>query len=189
MPKKKPDQEPLTRDQLRMVSEFRKYRDIYKAAEKAKIPKNQAVKVFNLITFQEELDRQDEAVRGECAKLEASVTAVTRDFLDNELISFIREEKGALKKEAIQLGYVVAGIIQNGSTRSLTAQIPDPNDDRVPGGSPTFIYRATVQGEMTQVPEHILPTDAIPPPPPLIPPAAPATKPISPNRAGPLKIG
>lgn len=181
------EDKPLTREQLRMVAEFRKYRDVYKAAEKAKIPKNSAVRTFNLPAFQEELDRQDEVVRNERAKLEVHAEALTRDFLDKELMGLVQKETGSLKKEALALGYVVIGAIQNGSTRSLTAPVTDPNDDRISQGAPTFVYHATVAGTLTQTPEPIVPQEtkapAIPPAPPPVP-----SKPTV-NRTGPLKIG
>ncbi|HUD75799.1 MAG TPA: hypothetical protein VMQ76_12065, partial [Terracidiphilus sp.] len=121
MPRKGPhiEEEPLTREQEKFATLFRKYRDIYKAAEKAGIAKNAAVRTFHLIQVQEEIERQDDIVRHERARQQVETENLTNAFLDGELIKVIKEEKGSLKKEAIQLGYIVTGRIQAGATKLL----------------------------------------------------------------------
>jgi hypothetical protein len=182
------EDKPLTREELRFVTEFRKYRDIPKAAQKAKIARNRMYKIFNSTAFQEELDRQEEAVRQERAKLEVKVEALTRDFLDQEMAALIRTSEGSIKKEALALGYVVLGTIQNGGMRSTSGpQSGDSGDDPGKTVQPTFIYRATVEGTVTQAEPLVSET---PLPPPIVPQAP--TKPIASSpasrRAGPLKI-
>ena len=132
MAKTEKDPAPLTREQLRMVTEFRKYRDIYKAAEKARIPKNQAVRVFNLAQFQEELDRQDEVVREERARQQVKAEALTNELIDQELATMVRldsKEHGSLKLDAIRTALVVNGRIQSGTMRSLEVGAARPDDD------------------------------------------------------------
>lgn len=121
MPRKGPQstEEPLTREQEKFVAAYRRLKDIYKAAAKAGIPKNVAVRTFNLIQVQEEIERQDDVVRQERARQQVEVELLTNAFLDGELIKVIREEKGTLKKDAIQLGYIVTGRIQAGATKLL----------------------------------------------------------------------
>ena len=70
MPRKGPQstEEPLTREQEKFVAAYRRLKDIYKAAAKAGIPKNVAVRTFNLIQVQEEIERQDDVVRQERAR-------------------------------------------------------------------------------------------------------------------------
>ena len=132
------EEEPLTREQEKFVAAFRKWRDIYKAAAKAGIGKNQAVKTFHLIQVQEEIERQDDAVRQERARQQVETENLTNAFLDHELIMVIRTETGALKKEAIQLGYIVTGRIQAGMTRIL-----EPAGDSGRQDKPNF-YQAFV---------------------------------------------
>jgi hypothetical protein len=121
MPRKGPQstEEPLTREQEKFVAAYRRLKDIYKAAAKAGIPKNVAVRTFNLIQVQEEIERQDDVVRQERARQQVEVELLTNAFLDGELIKVIRKEKGTLKKDAIQLGYIVTGRIQAGATKLL----------------------------------------------------------------------
>lgn len=138
---------PLTREELRMVSEFRKYRDIYKGAEKAGIPKNRAVKTFNKPEFQEELDRQDEVVRLERAKQQVAAEALTNELIDHELAAMVKldaKEHGSLKLDAIRTALVVNGRIQSGTMRSLEvgAARPDDEGDAVKQGN---VYRALFQ--------------------------------------------
>src|SRR5690242_18494931 len=88
--KEKIDKETvLDRPTLKMVEAFRKLRDVYKAAEKAKIPKTRAVKVFNSPAFQNELERQEEAVRLERARQEVRDEKLTNEVIDRELLSVI----------------------------------------------------------------------------------------------------
>lgn len=125
-----------------MVELFRKYREIYKAAEKAGVPKNQAVKVFNRPAFQEELDRQDEAVRAERARQEVRDEKLTNEVIDRELLSVILlpvDKHGSLKLEAIRLGAVMTGRIQAGNTKMLGA-----GDGPEKSGAANF-YQAIVQ--------------------------------------------
>jgi hypothetical protein len=139
MPPKDPEA-PLDRAALKMVEFFRKYRDVYKAAEKAHVPKNQAVKVFNSAAFQDELERQDEAVRTEKARQEVRDAKLTNQLIDQELISVMvlsAEKHGNLKLEAIRLAGVMTGRIQAGNSRAL-----EPQGE--PGGRANF-YQALVQ--------------------------------------------
>jgi hypothetical protein len=173
------DEKPLTREGLRMVSEFRKYRDIYRAAEKAKVPKNQAIKLFNSTVFQDELDRQEEAVRQERAKLEAKAESLTREFLDGELTKLIKKDQSL---EALRLGYVVVGAVQDKNLRSSAPSTEEPSSNT----GPTFIYRATVEGTVSQAVEPIVAETPAATPEPIVP---AATTPPPAHRLGPLKIG
>jgi hypothetical protein len=138
MPRKDQEERPLTRVEERFATLFCKYGDIYKAAEKAGIGKNMAVRTFHLIQVQEEIERQKDVVRQERARQQVETENLTNDFLDKELIDVIRSEKGALKKEAIQLGYVVTGRIQAGNTRTL--EVPtEPNKGTAPNFYQAFV--------------------------------------------------
>jgi hypothetical protein len=126
------DPKPLTREELKFVAAYRQYRTggggIYKAAEKAGIPKRRAVTVFNKPEIQEEIDRQDEAVREERAKVQVREEELTIDFANRELMKTIKqlEAKDDIpqRMEALRLVYVVTGKIQNGSTRVLDTPPP-----------------------------------------------------------------
>lgn len=140
MPRKGPhiEEKPLTREQDKFCLLFCRYGDIYKAAERAGIPKSRAVATFHLIQVQEEIERQKDVVRQERARQQVETENLTNRFLDEQLMSVIRDEKGALKKDAIQLGYVVTGRIQAGMTRVL-----EPAGEGAKSGSPNF-YQAFV---------------------------------------------
>lgn len=172
MAPKENEAKPLTREQLRMVGEFRKYRDIYKAAQKAGVGKNQALRVFHLTQFQEELDRQEEAVRAERARQQVKVEALTNDLIDKslaELLVLDPNEQGALRLDAIRTALVVNGRIQSGTMRSLEVGAQRQNDDgdAVKQGS---VYQAvfSVQGPVEAAP--LMPEE------PAAGPAAPVTK-------------
>lgn len=194
MPSKDPEA-PLDRAALKMVEFFRRYRDVYKAAEKAKVPKKQAIKVFNSPAFQDELERQDEAVRTEKARQEVRDAKLTNQLIDQELISVMvlpAEKHGSLKLEAIRLAGVMTGRIQAGNSRALDPQQGDG------AGATAFSYKALVQ---VQEADPILPPQPAPagaaspiaaaaaavapvvpaaspaPPAPAAAPAAPAVKP------------
>ena len=67
---------PLDEKRLKFVHWFRKYRDLYKAAERAGVPKNKAVATWCEPAVQEEFDRQEEAVRAERRRaLDATIRA------------------------------------------------------------------------------------------------------------------
>lgn len=144
-----PETKPLDRKDLKFVEWFRKYRDIYKAAERAGIPKNKAIATFNRPEIQDELERQDEAVRMEKAKQEAADARLCNELIDRELLKLILldgEKHGTLKLEALRLGAVMTGRIQSGNTRSL-----DAAEGRQGTGN---FYQALVQ---VQEPAPILP--------------------------------
>ena len=219
MAKTEKDPAPLTREQLRMVTEFRKYRDIYKAAEKARISKNQAVRVFNLAQFQEELDRQDEVVREERARQQVKAEALTNELIDQELANMVRldsKEHGSLKLDAIRTALVVNGRIQSGTMRSLEVGAARPDDDGEAvrkGNVYSVIFPTAEQAKpapllppepasRTNVPDAAepgpQPSDAFrervralttPPPPPTVKPGPPQQPPPFRHRVGPLKIG
>jgi hypothetical protein len=154
MPRKGPQstEEPLTREQEKFVAAYRRLKDIYKAAAKAGIPKNMAVRTFNLIQVQEEIERQDDVVRQERARQQVETENLTNAFLDAELIKVIREEKGTLKKEAIQLGYIVTGRIQAGATKLL-----EPAGDGIAANRTPF-YQAFIPVGVAAAP--IVPKDS-----------------------------
>jgi hypothetical protein len=122
MPRKDKDSEPprpLNRNEMRFITWFLRLRDIYKAAEKAGIPKTQAVKTFNQIEVQEEMERQQDVLRQERARQEVEIENLTGEWLDGQLRRVIKEEKGPAATDAIRLGYVAIGRIQAGQTRVL----------------------------------------------------------------------
>lgn len=122
MPRKDKDSEPprpLDRQEMRFINWFLRYRDIYKAAEKAQIPKSHAGKTFNKIEVQEEIERQQDVLRQERARQEVEIENLTGEWLDGQLRRVIRDEKGAIATDAIRLGYVAIGRIQAGQTRVL----------------------------------------------------------------------
>jgi hypothetical protein len=158
MPRK--DQEPprpLNRQEERFITAFLRTRDIYKAAEKAGIAKNQAVKTFNKIEIQEEIERQKDVLRQETARQEAEIVLLTGEWLDGQLRRVICEEKGSTATDAIRLGYVAIGRIQAGQTRVLD-----------PGGfggaesvaTPANFYQALVPATVTITPIMPEPTPA-----------------------------
>lgn len=143
----------LDRASLKMVEAYRRLRNVYKAAEKANVPRSRAVKVFNSPAFQDELERQEEAVRLERAKQEVQVEKLTNEVIDRELLRVILldvEKHGSLKLDGIRLGAVMQGRIQAGNTRSLEA------GGEASRGAGNF-YQAFVQ---VQEAAPILPTEA-----------------------------
>lgn len=144
---------PLSREELKFVSAYRQYRyggdGIYKAAEKARIPKNRAVRVFNKPEVQEEIDRQDEAVRQERAKLEAKDDELTVAFANRELMKTVQQlntkEDAGQRLDALRLVYVVTGRIQMGNNRILETA---PSGAEEEGAAPEhFDYRALIRLE------------------------------------------
>lgn len=138
------DGQPLDKKRVKFIEWFRKYRDIYRAAERAGIAKSRACAVFNEPAVQDELERQEEAVRMERARVEVVAEKITNEEIDRELLSVIRlpvKEYGSLKLEAIRLGAVMTGRIQAGNTRAIDAQ---QGAEATQGG---WSYRATVQVE------------------------------------------
>lgn len=149
---------PLDRAGLQMVAAYRRLRHVYKAAEKAHVPRSRALKVFHSAAFQDELERQEEAVRLERAKLEAQTEKLTNEVIDRELLRVILldvEKHGSLKLDGIRLGAVMQGRIQAGNTRSLESA------GGAPSGSGNF-YQAFVQ---VQEAAPILPVETPAPPP------------------------
>jgi hypothetical protein len=121
-PRKGPEERPLNRQELAFATWFCRFRDIYKAAEKAKIPKTQAGKLFNRIEIQEEIERQQDVHRQECARQLVAAENLNNELLDRELVLLIRahrEKTPTVAREAIQLGYIALGRIQAGTTRVL----------------------------------------------------------------------
>jgi hypothetical protein len=151
------DKKPLDKRALAFVAAFRRYRDIYRAAERAHVPKSQAVRIFNSPAFQDELDRQDEAVREERARQEVKAEALTNEFLDQRLISVINlEEKthGDLVLDALRLGNVITGRIQAGNTRSLGAGLDA--DTPAQGGAITVFHAQVTMEQGRQAAAPIL---------------------------------
>lgn len=140
------EEKPLTRKDHQFVDWFRKYRDIYKAAERAGIAKNQAKKTYGRIEIFEEIERQDAAVTKERAHVQVAAENLNNDLLDRELLKLILldpEKSGDVKRRSIELGYVLTGRIESGNTRSLAKEGPDakPNFYQafVPMGVPVNI--------------------------------------------------
>ncbi len=155
-PKLEPKEpEPLTREELKFVSAYRQYRyggdGIYKAAEKARIPKNRAVRTFNKPAVQEEIDRQDEAVRLERARQEVKDDELTVAFANRELMKTVKELTGTERLEALRLVYVVTGKIQMGNNRILDTA-PAGGGEEGEGAPERFDYRAFIKVEQAAVP-------------------------------------
>ena len=114
-------QEALTAQQMKFATAYVRWRDVYKAASHAKINRNRAVRTFNLPQVQDEIERQQEVLRQERAKVQVEEELLTDSLLDGELVRLIRDkDSGAsLQLEGIRLGYVVRGRIQAGNTRVL----------------------------------------------------------------------
>jgi hypothetical protein len=163
MPKKDDIPKPLNRQKMRFVTWFLRLRDIYKAAEKADIAKSYAVRTFNEIEVQEEIERQQDVLRQEAARQEVQIQLLTNDLLDGELVRVIRKESGSVAIDAIRLGYIATGRIQAGQTRVL-----DPGGQ---GGAESVTRPANFY-------EAFVPQTA-PAPTPILPEATPATVPQS----------
>jgi hypothetical protein len=173
----------LNKTDLDSVFWFRRYRDPYKAAEHCGIPRRSARAHFNRAEIQEELERQDNAVIAERARIQVHAENLTNDLLDKELLTLVTLDEHVhpeAKRKAIELGYILTGRIESGGTRSLEAK-------EGPDAKPNF-YQAFVQvgGSVTVSP--ILPpehqTHAFPIAPP---PAKPES--TSEIRTGRMKIG
>lgn len=196
---------PLTRKDLKYVFEFRRHRDIYKAAGIAKIPKNQAKRFHNKIEIQEEIERQDQVVDRERARVQVEAEGITKTLLDTELLQMIMLDSkthSAAKLRGIELGYVRAGVLQVGNTRSLDLT-PPVGDEDVPAAT---VYQALFTVGVAAQATPIVPTADAPaarvdaatiaqrvrkmtqpeaPPKPNEPPPHPS----GPVKAGRLKIG
>jgi hypothetical protein len=138
------DPRPLNAAELKFATMYVKFRDIYKAAERSRIPRTQAVKTFNKTAVQEEIDRQMEVVRVERARQQVQDENLTNQLLDKAMIALLTDPKtsDSLRLEALRLGYVVTGKIQAGSTKVLDGAPAAGDEDR---GAAPFSYRAVVQ--------------------------------------------
>ena len=168
-------EKPLSAEELKFCTLYVRFRDIYKAADRAKIKRGNAVRTFNKLAVQDEIERQMEAVRSERAKVTVEEEQLDNKLLDLELINLLRgkETSDSLKLEAIRLGYVAIGKIQAGSTRVLD-QTPAQasamqGDDRAPG-----FYKAFVQIQREQDAAPIVPVAPSPADAPVAAPAPPA---------------
>jgi hypothetical protein len=190
------EDKPLSRQDHDYVFHFRRYRDIYRAAERAHIPKNQAKKFHNRIEIGEEIERQDNIVLAERAAVQVKAEMLTNDLLDSELLKLIlldAEKSGDVKRRSIELGYVLTGRIESGNTRSLEAK-------EGPDAKPNF-YQAFVPVGIPVNVSPILPEEhkhhkfEIAPPPAKPAPtsqAEPVSSPVrsgTPIQAGRIKIG
>lgn len=193
-------EKPLSADELKFCTLYVRFRDIYKAADRAKIKRGNAVRTFNKLTVQDEIERQMEALRSERAKVTVEEEQLDNKLLDLELINLLRgkETSDSLKLEAIRLGYVAIGKIQAGSTRVLD-QTPAQasamqGDDRSPG-----FYKAFVQIQREQDAAPIVPVAPSPADAPVAAPAPPVASapPVSPTpptvnktaKPGSIRIG
>lgn len=175
---------PLNRKEMKFVEWFRKYRDIYQAAAKAGIAKNQAKRTYERLEIQEEIERQDGVVERERAKVQVEAEGISRSFLDVELLQVIKldaKKHTAGKLRGIELGYVRAGVLQVGSTRSLDLTPPNPDDEApMPTVYSAIIgsgVRVDVSPLVPDKPQQAAPTQSTPAPQPQAP------------RAGKLKLG
>jgi hypothetical protein len=99
------------------------------------------VSFFNRPEVQEEIDRQDEAVRMERAVQEVKAEILTVELIDAELMAAVKSERGAHKQAAMELAYVRLGKVQAGALRSTDVPAnPNPNGG-VNFGAP-FVYQA-----------------------------------------------
>lgn len=193
-------EKPLSAEELKFCTLYVRFRDIYKAADRAKIKRGNAVRTFNKLTVQDEIERQMEALRSERAKVTVEEEQLDNKLLDLELINLLRgkETSDSLKLEAIRLGYVAIGKIQAGSTRVLD-QTPAQasamqGDDRSPGFYKAFVQIQREQDAAPIVPVAPSPAD-VPPPAPAPPVAsAPPVSPTPPTvnktaKPGSIRIG
>lgn len=151
---------PLTAQDLKFVHWFRKYRDIYRAAERSNLPKNRAKRTFERPEIRDEIERQDLVVEQERARVQVAAEGISKDMLDAELYTLIKlnpKTHSAAKHRAIELGYVRAGVMQ-GAMKSLDLTPPNPDDETPP---PT-VYQAFLTGEIKVSAAPILP--AVPTP-------------------------
>jgi hypothetical protein len=115
-------EKPLTKEDLRYVDWFRKTRDVTRAGERAGLGPIQAKRLHERIEIQEEIERQDNIVLGERARVQVEAENINNDILDRELLKLIlldAEKNPDAKRRSIELGYVLTGRIQAGNTRSL----------------------------------------------------------------------
>ncbi len=216
MPRKGHEDHPLTRQEMAFATWFCRSRDIYRAAEKAKVAKNQAIKLFNRIEIQEEIERQQDVHRQEQARQLVTAENLNNELLDRELVRVIRKESGSVAIEAIRLGYIATGRIQAGTTRviepleAVTAGQPNFYQAFVPVGMPVGMpidaAPAPILPDLT--PETVAQGGANPPPPPRGPfkpapsapsapaepsepsePRTPAPTGTPPRKAGKLQVG
>lgn len=142
------EERTLDKRDFDFVHWYRKYRDVHKAAERAGIAKNQAKKTYERAEIRDEIERQDSVVERERARVQVEAEGITRNFLDIELTQLIMldaKKHPAAKLRGIELGYVRAGVLQVGSTKSLDLT-PIGNDDEAP--VPT-VYQTLMQVGVT----------------------------------------
>jgi|GEM_PF-5814256 len=153
------EEKPLTAQKMKFATLFVRLRDIYKAGERAHLPKNRVVTIFNEPAVQDEIDRQQEAIRLERAKQQVQDENLTNDLLDRELITLIRgkETPVGTKLDGIRLGMVATGRIQAGGAKIM--ELP-PSPAGADNGGVAF-YQAFVKRVDTP-PEPILPQAAAP---------------------------
>ena len=185
------DERILNKQDHDFVFHFLRYRDIYRAAEKAHIAKNQAKKTYERIEIQEEIERQAGLVDRERARVQVEAEGITRAFLDTRLVQLINLDErthAATVKGALELGYVRAGILQVGNTKSLDLTPVSPDDD---APLPTVYQALFTVGVTAQaaplIPEaaHSQPTQ---PEPAREPDTAIHPQQLAPARAGRIKI-
>lgn len=139
---------PLTRKDLKFVDGFRRYRDIYRAAEFAKVAKSWAKRTYDRIEIGEEIERQDGVVERQRALTQVEGEGITRNFLDTRLLQLINldvKKHAGIVKGALELGYVRAGVMQVGNTRSLDLTPPNPDED----APVATVYQAFFTGSAT----------------------------------------
>jgi hypothetical protein len=123
---------PLTKKDYDFCRWFLQYRDYYRAAEKVGLAKNQAKRTYDRIEIQDEIERQQAVVEREQAKVTVAAQGITREMLDARLFQLInldvKSNAGAVHR-AIELGYVRAGVLQVGNTKSLDLTPPNPDDE------------------------------------------------------------
>jgi hypothetical protein len=122
---------PLTAQDLKFVHWFRKYRDPYKATEKARLPKSRAKRTLDRPEIRDEIERQDLVVEQERAKVQVAAEGITRDLLDAELYAVIKlspKTHSGAKLKAIEMGYIRAGVLQ-GTLKSLDLTPPNADDE------------------------------------------------------------
>ncbi len=151
-------EKPLDRQGLTFATAWRKYRDIYKAAEKAGVARSRAVSFFNRPEVQEEIDRQDEAVRMERAVQEVKAEILTVELIDAELMAAVKSEKGAHKQAAMELAYVRLGKVQAGALRSTDVPANQNPNGGINFGSP-LVYQAFTQATPVEAPAPIVPVE------------------------------
>jgi hypothetical protein len=201
---------PLTKKDYDFCRWFLQYRDYYRAAEKVGLAKNQAKKTYERIEIQEEIERQQAVVERAQAEVTVAARGITREMLDGrlyELLNLDVKKNAAHVHRAIELGYVRAGVLQVGNTKSLDLTPPNPDDETpmptvyqalftVGVSAATPIMPAATPEPETPVATAPVPTAfqravralTTPPPQPLPAPATPAAAPSA-IKAGKIKIG